>query len=624
MTASSASRDLAETIELVAMVLKEARRALKPQHVDVLEQVISDAHRQRGYWGGGDPTRKSMICTAIERIMTFGTCPEALLVRMSKLAVLVDADPRGLAARAASLKAWASLGTMAAQDPRVTAWVLESGQRSSETVMALLTGGAIKKHMDLSKVTVAGIPISVAVAIVLEAVGQRDARSAMRWLLDEEGHRSSALEVFLAVADPTDDELLTRRLADDLSPGWNALAAEWRQGRSRHSYSWDDADKRATNAYERVKKLVQRTPALAAAWPLLEALDATINTPFFDHRTLAERAATLSATLDQLLPARQTLVNNVVRIAPVWRLLPGVLQYVLRPLSGNKREFAILAFQLAGAISAVNEEAEGTTACGPIFDPDARWAAMYDPDARLWPKNDAVAVRVYEPVEKARKEFARLAQSDWQRDEDALSERMMQMLWGELRRFSEDQALGQWIREHYRYGSLTVAEPYVRRFESQWAADIAIVVTCQIEQTLEHRWAYLLQAKKAKGSPTPTRWDIDHAQLETLLLTTRAGFYLLYTPNDIEHAPFVVPALAIKSALDATTRAQQQHRDGEAHSIPYATGRRLAKPWSAFFVEDVIGAWSGDARLADQIAAAGIDLARRVFEVSIKMGQAQG
>jgi hypothetical protein len=253
---------------------------------------------------------------------------------------------------------------------------------------------------------------------------------------------------------------------------------------------------------------------------------------------------------------------------------------------------------------------------GPIYDPTSTLAAAYDPDARIWPKNNAIISRLAAPLLQAQSAFDNFVRSEWNRDEDALSERLVAFLHEQLKKHEKDPDIQQWIRDKGLYGGLSVSEPYVRDREPEMGADIALVVQYQVKDILNHTWTYLLQAKKAKGDSNLTRWDIDRKQLEDLLFVTRAGFYLLYTPEMGTTGCYVVPAQTIESTLFAVDESRR--REKPAKSIPYVAGKALGKSWSNFLVEDVFGAWSGEPN--DELAklARSGSIAPFVFQVTFR------
>jgi hypothetical protein len=357
---------------------------------------------------------------------------------------------------------------------------------------------------------------------------------------------------------------------------------------------------------------------------LLRQLEDFATTSFHRHKELKMHAVNFAGTLMRVLPDQAGLLASVVRIVSTHRLHPAALRFTSRHLpDATRQSFYSVLRQLDTAVAQKVEDLPATAVGehAPIYDEAGVLSEAYDPDARTWLKNFAITVKLTEPIERARLRFASFASEEWERDEDELSVNLCRMLFDELQKWPKDEDLQKWVKESYGYGSIKLDQPYVRDVEVKWGADIGIVLNINVNKTHKHQWGYLLQAKKAKGPATnPTRWDIDRDQLDDLLLRSSAGFYLLYTPITESAAPFVIPARTVSSILGAV----DDHRKAEAKSIPYRAGRDLGKSWTSFFLEDLIGSWSGepDEDLVKRIK--GGQESRAVLEVTVALGRQAG
>ena len=591
-------------------------------HLARLDSFIES--RSRSYsWDSRSPECQIAIAI-VQEIVDSGQCPTGLLPQLIGLARRANIDASQLIARAADEGAWHALRTvLGLKDSGTTSQIVGQFCKApnrdlAEAIVALCS---VKENLDLEKRTFAAADAGLFAKHLSEVLSVNSAHQYLhQWLLPEHPHFLTGLDLFMTNAKSVNQLHIFRSAAAFMERRWQ----EWNKG---SDYYRDDQRRKAIeNDYVHCRQLLAQHDWTRNGSRIVEVLDALTTTPFHAHRALRGHAETLARLLHALTTECIEVLRCALHIVPPGRIHPAALRYVLARSPQQNRQSLLSVFQSATAALNSKFEAKASEVSTPIFDPDRRMAEAYDPASRIWPKNHAIVTMLFTPLKNCRDSFVHMVSSEWHRDEDSLSERLVMQLFHELKNCANSPELCSWISERYKYGELKISEPYVRDPEREWGADIGLVVKYDVEDALHHEWCYLIQAKKAQGPrEKPTRWDIDLAQLDDLLLTTSAGFYLLYSPLAEAGTPYVLPARAVRSALEAVERCRRSPKAGDAKSIPYSTGRDLGKSWVSFFLEDVIGAWSGDfdQELLCRMKREG-DLAQIVFEVSVSMGRQQG
>jgi hypothetical protein len=615
--------DLLEATRLLNALREEASSGLTSHHLELLHKYIE--RKPEGYFSEQRSPQCRIAVAVLEEILASDKCPTMLLADLVRVGRRAEISVPKVIQRIIGERAWSELRPIFdLNDAETTNEIVRLFciSPSRDVADAIIAACPVKKNLNLKERKFAGSDAK-AVAMCLSRASSVDAvRPYLRqWLIPEDLHFVHALELFIAYAQAEDEKLIISSAAEFMERRREDLLNLRKQTHYRAEHYSEDA---LEKDYIRCREVIAAHDCARNANQLIEILDALTQTAFHAHRLLASRAEELAQLLQARFSEDLDLLESALRFIPPGRIHPAALRHVLAhtPERGQQRLSRVFARAPTALSGPLDATSSGRSA--PIYDPDFKLIEAYDPEARIWPKNNAIVANLFAPVVHSRSAFAHLAMSQWERDEDALSERLVTHLFQELKNGANSPELRKWISENYGYGHLTVRDPYIRDKERDWGADIGLIVKYDVANTLHHEWAYLIQAKKSKGEhpAKPSRWDIDRAQLEDLLLTTSAGFYLLYSPLDEPGTPFVLPARAILSALEAIEKHQTSTKGIEAKSIPYSTGRNLGKSWASFLLEDVIGAWSGDADpdLLQRMDREG-NLAQVVFEVTVYMGR---
>lgn len=620
------SEDLLQLIQKLASMSQRLQTTITESDLSTLEDCLKPDHEQRPFYRfGTKEPQHEMAAAVVGRLVEANSCPTPLLARLVRLAVLADKPWHVCVDRALQDRAWdqtldiLDIGEASIAERAVDVFCDDPTPAFARTIIRC---SRLSAYVSVERSQFAGKKFSeVTRALADKTSLKRVARAFLFLVTEPPGEWEDALEMFVGAFGQVHQDSVIQAVGDGMSTLW----ARYSEVHRPYYHSSEHDHIRQT--YERCRDIAKTVLGSSPLADLLEALDCLCDTPFHKYKTLSQCSAQLALAFCRVATGKDKLVVSLLRLVDPARIHPAAFRYAVRCLKRKQSERFLpllsaadssAAAQVQPSLIAASEDEEE-----PIFDPDGMFSEAYDPDARIWPMNYAIITRLFEPVEKARGNFARLMRSEWNRDEDSLSERLMALLWEELHRCGEDRDLQRWITDNYRYGFLKVEEPYVRDREPEWGADIGILVQYHVAKTLRHTWGYLLQAKKAAGRRHPTRWDIDRAQAEDLVLRTRSAFYVLYTPEDEPGVPYVVPARTVLSSLHARDYTRRGDK-GVAHSITYDAGRGLGKSWSCFFLEDIIGAWSGepDRELAKAIRE-GV-AARHVFEVTVAVGAEGG
>jgi len=613
------SADLLNAMEQLTTLSKKLKTSVTEDDLRLLEKCL-DRENRRSYGWSSTP-QHAMASAVVHRLLDFypNACPRDALSRLVRLAILAGADPSPIVARAIAETAYPQVSSMLdLEDVNVTSAIAGAFADSRGATLGgvIIAAKSLPAYLDVGKAQFAGIDFYPFVKALIDCAGVDKTAQAFSFLLAaRKDDALSRIEVFVRAFGRTRSEEVVIALGEIMASTWASYLD------NRRSYYRSDEMERIRKEYSRCRDIGRQALRSTPFSQLLDFFDALCDLPFHQHRDLSEGAKKLAASLGCLTPQSASVVQGILRLVGMHRIHPAAIRYALVNVTPTIRSDFLALLRVVD--SSLAEKISGGPAVAPrrapvIYDDDGTCVEAYDPAARIWPKNYAIAAKLFGPIEKARAEFAKVMVSEWQRDENSLSERLMSCLWVELDRFSKDGDLQRWIADKFRYGSLRVSEPYVRHKEAEWAADIGIVVEYHVCGTLFHTWGYLLQAKKAVGfhRERPTRWDIDRGQAEDLVLRTRAAYYLLYTPLREPGIPYVVPARAVLSCLDAS----EKDKSKDCHSISYQAGRALARSWSVFFLEDVVGAWSGEpdpemvSLIRDGVAA------KTVFDVRIAVG----
>jgi exonuclease VII small subunit len=438
--------------------------------------------------------------------------------------------------------------------------------------------------------TVAGCSASAIVKSLLRVLPQEQVlRSLLEWLVEDE-HFLKRAGLVIAFSTSEHEEMIVSYL----SSGIQALRASLAERSMRYAHHENEALQEAEKQWRKLVSDNKRFPLAAKLVPLLDSLS---NTPLHSYREMTTLATRLAAILQEALPTHAKTLEPYCRLLHLHRTHVAALRYTARKLPPSLRSvfFGLLrgidsgvADTVAKAVPDLANEAKGL-----IFDPASSAEMAYDPESRIWPKNNAIVTILAAPLVAAQTAFGRFLRSDPRSDEDRLSERLVTTLFEQLNKNENIADVQAWIRNMGLYGGLSLSEPYIRHREPEMGADIAFVVKYDVSDILKHTWTYLFQAKKAKDEVShPTRWDIDRVQLNDLVLSTRAGYYLLYTAEEDSQYCYVMPAETVHSTLHTASHTRRSGKT--AKSIPYNSGKALGKPWSLFLLEDIFGAWGGD------------------------------
>lgn len=482
---------------------------------------------------------------------------------------------------------------------------------------ALIDAGCIKAYVSLPGPCYAGCSLNMVVNALVKDLGEDICAQAFTAMFEDRNDFDdviSNINEYVKIF----QRHQTRKIVGTLS---RAMSLMWSSSGHRHAGGYETLFRKpsAKDCCSAAAEIL-RTCLPEKEVKLFDALYHMAGIPFYEYRSLVKHAKDLADAFACFEEGQVLLFKDFSNIVNLKRVCVSALRYARQELKEDSRSFfdsalCVADSGLAQKIIGIDDGGEGANS-GPIFDPAREYAAAYDEGARIWPKNYAVVAKFYEPVIKAVNEFKGICSKEWGRDENGLSERLMHSLLNGIKGLAEDADVKTWIAEKYGHGSIDVSEPPVREYEKVWGADIGIVVDLKVAGTVSHRWGYLLQAKKAQGSPKPTRWDIDRQQAQDIILRSNASYYLLYSPETEAGLPWVIPAKTVLSALDA----QEKWNGNDRRSIPYRVGQALGKPFADFFVEDVIGAWSGepDSKLVELINDGLV--ARAVIKVSVRLG----
>ena len=246
-----------------------------------------------------------------------------------------------------------------------------------------------------------------------------------------------------------------------------------------------------------------------------------------------------------------------------------------------------------------------------------------------WIEDETVERVLHRAFALADERFSEFFETQYQKHEPTLTERLLVNLEVELGRISS--VLEEWS-QRLRDGPVRVQFAYrdTQPEEAFWNADVAFVLHCAVGTRFTRDATILGQCKKMNFNRTTERlvgsWTVDTVQCHDLIERSPFSYYLLFGPrNGLATRTLVAPATTLRDA----TQTPPGGRAALTRSIPLAQLRSLSRSFADFMLYDFIGGWVGDERpelvawaRGERSAAPGARVPPR-FIVSLSVTQGQ-